>query len=278
MDPVRFGNQDWSKLDSSRWNLQDLGFGEGVSPMARLVQQLFISPQQQQDLAANLTRLKESILQGLQEKTRLLQDRAAGLDKELAERIAATRQQITALQEVIRTSEFPVSVAADPNKFQLVIKALDQRTRLGLPGLEVRLIDPRSADRILTKGTTGLDGNAVLSLIKDQAEALVAEKTDLVVAIFTLGGITLHRGDQAITPRPGQSQTYVASLPSSTELAPHLDLASRFKSERESRQASLTARIDQLQTAYHDMQQDITSQLDDIKGMTDGINAELKPQ
>jgi len=276
--PIKFDDQDWSRFDFSRWHLDSLRLDDPSAALANLAQQLFASPEWRQNFAATLPALKASVLQYFEQRTRELQAEAADLTRNLEERTASTRKQITAFQDRIRSAATPPVLTADPNTFQLGAKVLAEESRLGLPELQVRVTDPRQKDRPLAEGITDLDGNAVLYLTKEQAEELAHGKVEVTVEVLSpTTGKPLHRTERAFCPRPNHTETRVAALPASPDLEPYTAVANQTKTERESRLASLNTKIDRLQADHDTMQHGIKCHLDEAKSILDAIKEELKP-
>ncbi len=272
-----FDNLDWSKFDFSRWNLEGLPLDGISSTAAKLLQQVISAPQWPQGFAASLPALKAAVVQQLTVQEQALKARSAALDQELAARVTQTQSQITSIQESIRTASIPAVLEADPSKFQLVVKAVDKQSQLALPGLTVQLTDPRSPETILANGLTDLDGNAVLSLNKDQAGKLTGKNVNLTLAILGPSGKILQTIEKGIGIHPNQVEARVASLAASAETAPSLDIANRLNTERGAILASLTAKVDQLKTAYAGRSQDIQNQMSQVQAAITAIRAELNP-
>src|SRR5271167_2693466 len=130
-----FGNLDWSKFDFTRWNLDGLDLDGASSTMATLLKKVITAPQWPQAFGSSLPGLKTVVIQHLEAQIEMLGKSSATLDQELAARTASTQALITALQSKNRQASVPPTLAPSPNLFQLVTKAIDQQSQLGLPGL-----------------------------------------------------------------------------------------------------------------------------------------------
>jgi hypothetical protein len=276
--PVEFGDQDWSQFDFSRWHLDGLRLDDPSAALANLAEQLLQSPEWRQNFVGSLPGLKVGVRQYFEQRSEELRAQAAELNDNLEERTTNTRGQITALQERMRNGSAPPVLTADPNTFQLGAKVLSEETRLGLPGLVVRLTHPQQQDRTLAESITDLDGNAVLYLTREQAEELAREKIEATVVVLGPAGKVLHREEQAICPRPNHTETWVASLSALPDLEPHTTMARQINTDRELYLASLNTRIDHLQADHATMQHNIESHLADTKKIIDGITAEQRPE
>ncbi len=270
-----FENLDWSKFDFSRWNLEGLPLDGISSTAANLLQQVISAPQWPKGFASSLPMLKAAVVQQLTLQEQSLKNRSAALDTELADRLAQTQNQITSIQESIRSASVPAALDADPNKFQLVVKAVDQPSQMPLPGLSVQLTDARSPETILVNGLTDLDGNAVLTLAKDQTDKLTGKNADLTLTILSPSGKPLQTIEKGVCSHPNQVETRVASIATSADTAPSLDVANRVNTERTAMLASLTAKAGQLKALYASRIQDIQTQLSQIQATIAAIQAEL---
>ena len=270
-----FENLDWSKFDFSRWNLDGLPLDGFSSTAATLLQQVISAPAWPKAFASSLPMLKAAVVQQLTQQEQSLKDRSAALDTELADRLTQTQNQITSIQESLRSASAPSALAADPSKFQLVVKAVDQQSQMPLPGLTVQLTDARSPETILVNGLTDLDGNSVLSLAKDQTDKLTGKNADLTLTILSPSGTTLQTIEKGVCSHPNQVETRVASIAASADTAASLDVANRVNTERSALLASLTAKAGQLKALYASRTQDIQTQLSQIQTAITAIQAEI---
>lgn len=271
-----FGNLDWSKFDFSRWNLDGLVLDGTSSTVTTLLQRVLAAPQWPQAFGSSLPGLKTVVLQHLNAQTESLRESSAALDKELADRITATQSLITAVQGKIRRSSVPPTVAADPNQFQLVAKAVDQQSQLGLPGLTVHLSDPSDSASAVATATTDSNGNAVLALSRQKAASLAKEKTsDLTISILNSDGKSLYSASNAVCAHANQVETHVAAIPSSQDTAPSLAFATQQSTSDNDLLKSLTAKLDQLKVFYAAQKQDIQTQITQIQSTIAAIQAEL---
>lgn len=260
--PVEFGDQEWSQFDFSRWHLDDLQLDESATALTNLAQQLFTSPEWQQQVKVQLPALKTTALRQFQQQVQSLETRAADLKKNLEVRTTATRQQVSALQEQMRIAAAPPRLKADPDTYQLGVKVVMEKRQLGLPTVRVRLMDSRQNP--LTEGVTDLDGNVILYLNRRQAEFLAKNRTEVTLEVLTVAGQSLQRADNAICPRPNHTETYVARLVASTLVEPLVTQAEQHKAEQEARITTLNHKLSRLRTDYERQQQEIRCQVDDL--------------
>jgi hypothetical protein len=270
-----FANLDWSKFDFTRWNLDGLDLDGPSSTVAALLQKVIAAPQWPQTFGSSLTGLKNVVIQYLTAQTESLEKSSADLDRELAARIATTQKQIAALQGKIRLDSVPRTLAANPSTFQLVAKVVDQQSQFGLPGLTVQLSDPDDPNVALATAITDTSGNAILSLSRQKAAKKKAG--DLTLTILNSSGKSLYSAPNAVCAHTNQVETHIAAIPSSQDTAASLEVATQLSSRDTSLVSSLTAKIDQLKTAYAASKQDIQNQITQIQSTISAIQAELNP-
>ncbi len=236
------GNQDWSKFDFTQWNLEGLQLDAQSAAFAGWLRDVTLSPQGQERFAAGLAAVQAAIQDDLQSQVKVIQDRASALNQELTSRIAVAQKQISAMEESMRAAGAPPAPNPDPAKFQVAAKVVDQATHLGLPGLQVRLYDTRSAAVTLASAVTDLNG-------------------------------TIHAGGQTVVPRLNQADTLVAALPSSPDLAAHVNLANAANAQQQSRLTALAAKVEALSTHYQQAQDDLRQQLEQVQAIVSGLQS-----
>jgi|HubBroStandDraft_1064217.scaffolds.fasta_scaffold124863_2 hypothetical protein len=270
------GNLDWSKFDFTRWNLSGLSLDPTSSTIVTALQKVMAAPQWPQAFGSNLPTFKTAVIQHLTLQIQTLQTSSAALDTELATRTAATQSQITALQGKVRQASVPPTLTANPNQFQLVAKAVDQQTQLGLPGLTVQLSDPSDPATAIATATTDTSGNAILSLSRQKAASLAKEKAgDLTLTILNSAGKSLYSAANAVCAHPNQVETQIAAIPSSADTAPALQIATQQSTRNTTLLNSLTTKLDQLKVVYASRKAAIQTQVTQIQSIIAAIQAEL---
>jgi hypothetical protein len=273
-----FGNLDWSKFDFTRWNLDGLDLDGTSSTVATLLQKVIATPQWPQAFGASLPGLKTVVIQHLEAQIEVLRNSSAALDQELAARTASTQALIAPLQNKIRHASVPPTVAPSHNVFQLVAKAIDQKSHLALPGLTVQLSEPSDPHAAIASATTDSSGNAILSLSRQKASSLAKEKAgDLTLTILDSAGKSLYSAANAVCAHPNQVETHVAAIPSSAGTAPSLELATDQSTRDTTLLNSLTAKLDQLKIFYAAQKQDIETHIAQMQSTIAAIQAELQP-
>ena len=144
---------------------------------------------------------------------------------------------------------------------------VDQSTRLGLPGLQVRLNDTRPGMVPVASTVTDLYGNAVFKLSQQQVSNLSKDNAMLAMDVLTPAGKSVHAGGQTVIPTLNHADTLMAALPSSTDLAPHINSAKAVNTQQEGRLTALAAKPDALPTYYQQVQADLQQQLTQMQAI-----------
>ena len=258
-------NQDWSKFDFSRWNLDNLNLDPKSVTLATWLRDVTLSPQGSQKFADGLTIVKGGALQSLQDQVSVLQKRASAIDGELESRLSTTRKQISAIEESIRAGAVPVVVTPDPESFQVAAKVLDQTHSLGLQGLQVRLYDTKSPQITLASDTTDLNGNAVLKLNREQVDRLAKSGAVLATEIVTPNNKAVFTGGAVPPPQLNQTGTVTAPIGASADIAPHLNAARTLMARQQDLLNKATLKLDDLQTHYRQVKDDLQQQLQETQ-------------
>jgi vacuolar-type H+-ATPase subunit I/STV1 len=277
-DTAAFDNLDWSKFDFTRWNLDGLSLDDTSSTMATLLQRVIAAPQWPQSIGSSLPGLKSVVIQHLNAQIEELKKESADLDSELKSRLASTQAQIVALRTKMRLGTVPPVPAANPNLFQLVVKAVDQQSQFGLAGLTVNLFESADSENPVATGTTDSNGNAILSLSRQKAAGLAKEKTsELTVSIHGSDGKSIYSAAHAAPVRANQVETHIAAIPASQDTAASLAFATQQGASDNDLLETLTAKLDQLRTFYGSQKKDIQNQVATIDATIAAIKAELNP-
>jgi hypothetical protein len=261
--PPQFDQQDWSQFDFSRWHLDGLVLDDASAAVADLAQRLFNSAEWRQSFQGTLPAIQAQMLNHFQERVRALQADLDALSKTFAERTAQIQGQITALQERIQSAASIPPVKAEADTFLAAIKVSSADARLGLPGLVMRLINPREPEKSLIETVTDLDGNAIFSLSNQAVEELVRGEVEPTLEVLSPAGNPLQRLERGLCPRPNQTETKVVLLENSPELESPRAAALRTKTERDERLKNLFAKVDRLKLDREAVQKVINCRLEE---------------
>ena len=265
--------QDWSKFDFTRWNLEGLNLDSAQASLAGWVRDLTVSPQWAEQMAAGVAAIQSAALPGLKDHATGLQTRLASLDAELADRVAATTDQFSALEEAFRAAAAPPDVASDPASMKVAAKVMDRANKLGLPGLQARLFDAQNPGVTLAGGTTDLHGNVVLQLTRQQIEDAGKTGAELTMEVLTPSNKPVFSGKVA-SAKLNQTETVIATAKASKELSQHLNLAKGVQAQNQALLGALTTQVDTLKAHYQQSRDDLQRQLDEVQS----IIAELAPK
>ena len=260
-------SQDWSKFDFTQWNVEGLKLDEQPAAIIMWLRDVTLSGQPAQAFARGVTALKTVVLKDLQAQARKLQQNISSADAELAARTTATRNQIMALEEGLRASALPPTAAPNPASFQVGVKVVEQSARVGLPAMQIRIFDTKNPKVTLATGTTDLAGGAVLALSKEQTDALNKTNAEIGMEVLTQDGKAVLSGGQTVVPKLNQAGTLVASIPSSPDLAVHVQAGNAMTSQQKDLADALTSRLDVLKTHYQTVQDEAQQQLELVKTM-----------
>lgn len=260
-------SQDWSKFDFTQWNVEGLTLDAQPAAITTWLRDATLSGQPTQAFARSVTVLKTTTLKDLQTQATQLQQSISGTDAELAARTTATQKQIAALEEGQRAAALPPSATPDPASFQVGVKVVEQSAGLGLPAMQVRVFDAKNPQATLATATTDLTGSAVLTLSKEQTDALNKNDAEIGMEVLTQDGKTVFSGGQTVAPKLNQAGTLVASIPSSADLALHVQAGNAITAQQKELADALTSRLDALKTYYQAAKDEIQQQLELVKAM-----------
>jgi len=243
--PPKFDQQDWSQFDFSRWHLDGIALDATSAAVAQEWRQHF---------KATLPALQQGVLTVYRGHSRQLQDEKTSVAQDFDERIAAAQKRSEEFGKPIEAAASPPTVQADPHTFHLAVKVNAGEVH-GLPGVAVRMLDPRNPKTVLVQNVTDRDGNAILTVPTERAGEL--DKTDTLLEVRSPDGKSLQKLPDAVCIRLNQTDTKVITLRDAPSLKDLKAAALAIRSEREARARNLVARIDRLrkerQASLHDL-------------------------
>lgn len=242
--PPQFDQQDWSAFDFSRWHLDGVQLEAGAAVFAGLSDRLFNSEEWREHFQAVLPELQKGALEFFTDNSQQLRDEKDRVARDFDERIAAARRRGTDFQKAAGYTAGPPVGQPIPGSFQLLARVTSEAGGLGLPGISVRIMDPRNEDQALVEAVTDLAGNAVLTVPRDIAAQL--DKRDAALQLLGAGGKVLLASPAVVCMRLGQAETKVLALPDSPETQAGQQAAAAIQAERETRLATLSAQVETL--------------------------------
>lgn len=272
-DPFDFGGQDFGRFDAGRWHVDGLALDDVGAGIAQIAERLFASPEWQKIVPGSLPVFRQHARTYFEERARSLEARAAEVRRASGERQADLRQRVAAHQARIERAAAPPAVSADPAIFQMAARVTGDR-RLGLPGLTVRVSDPRARDLVLAESVTDLDGNAVVVIPGDIAAELERGHVEVTVEVLGTTGKAVLRAERAFCPRPNHVETWVGAVPASPETEAHAALARESKAAREARLAALTGQAETLRAEAAAQLEGIECYLSETRAVLAGLDAE----
>ncbi len=271
--PTNINNQDWSEFDFTRWNLDNLNLDPKTVTLSTWLRDVTSSPQGSQKLASGLAVVKAGALQSLTAQIGGMQKRLSAIDEEMKARVSTARSQVAALDEDMRATAAPAVVPADPESFQVVTKVVDQASTIGVPALQVRLVDAKSPQQTLATAATDQNGNAVLKLNREQTDALTKSGSSLAINVLTVNNKSVFSGGAVPAPRLNETGTVLAPIAASDDVAPQLDTANAQLARQQDLRDKATQKVEDLQTYYAQMKSDLQQEIQDTQEMVSNLQS-----
>ncbi|MGH7516519.1 MAG: hypothetical protein ACREOC_03480 [Gemmatimonadales bacterium] len=259
--PPEFDQQDWSQFDFSRWHLDGVALDAASAAVADLSERLFNSMEWREHFQTTLPALQRQVLGFYREHSRQLQEGKTAIAQDFDARVAAARRRSEEFGKTVDTAASPPVVQPTPETFHVAVKVGIEETRVGLPGITVRLMDPRDPKTVLVQNVTDLDGNAVLTVPRERAKEL--DKSDTTLEVVSAAGKALQTIPDAVCIRLKQVETKVVALHDAPDIEPHKTAALELRSEREVHARNLAARIDRLKQEQQARLRDLDCRLED---------------
>ncbi len=272
--PPEFDERAWSKFDFSRWHLDGIPVDAASAAFVDLAERLFASAEWREQFKARLPELKRQVLAFYREHPRRLEEEKAAVARDFDQRIAAAERRNEEFRKTVAAAAAPPVVQPSPDSFHLAVTVVGKKRRMGLPGLVVRLMDPRQRESVLAQQVTDRDGKVLLTLPRDKVGDL--EKSDAALEILTTGGKSLQRMDDAVRIRLKQVETKVVALPDSTDIEAHQAAAAQVRSERQAHADNLASRIEHLKQEKGTRVEGLKSRLEQNQEIVAAIEEDLK--
>lgn len=270
-DPTTIlANQDWSKFDFTKWNLEGLQLDSQSATATGWVRDVTLSPQAPQNFAARLAAVNTAVQGDLQNQVKTMQARSTALNEELNSRVASAQKQLSAFEDNMRAAAAPAVINPDANNYQLAAKVVDQSTHLGLPGLQMRLNDTRPGTATLASAVTDLNGNAIFKLSQEQTSTLNKDNAMVGMEVLTPAGKSVHAGVQTANPALNRVDTLLVTLSPSPDLAPHVNLAKAINSQQQAQLTALAGKVEALRTYYQQSQENLQQRLTQVQAILAG--------
>lgn len=270
-DPPTFDQRDWGDFDFSRWHLDGVTLEAGAAAFASLAEQLFNAEEWRQHFQASLPELAKQALELFRENGQRLREEKETVARDFEQRIGAARERSANFQKAAERAAGPPVGQPSPGLFQLFAKVTLGDAGLGLPGIGVRIMDPRDEKQALAEAVTDLAGNAVLTVPAELAGQV--DKRDTALQLLGPNGKVLMNSVAAVCVRLGQAETKVIAVGDSREIEAHKQAAAAIRSERDTRAAALAAQAGTLQREREARLKELDCRLAD----NDAILAELEP-
>jgi hypothetical protein len=266
-DLTNVASQDWSQYDFTHWNLEGLKLDAQPAALAGWVRDVTLSAQGSQAFAAGLSKVTAGALQDLQDQATSIQARISAADDELKTRQAIVQKQISALEENVRVASAPLIPSPDPESFQVSTRVMDESSRLGLPGLQVRLYDTQSPKTSIASSTTDQNGNALFKLDRATTESLAKGNSTIAMEVLSWKNKSLFKGGSVPVPKLKQSGSILANLKSSPEISASVAAATATSVQQGALLAAARSRVEALNSYYQQLKTDLQERLANVQGM-----------
>jgi hypothetical protein len=269
--PPEFDEQDFSKFDFSRWNLDGLTLDSAAAAVAGLTEKLFNSEEWRQHFQATLPEFQSRTLDFFKQQVKDLQQERAATAEDFEQRAKAAEQRADDFRKSTEVTAAPVVIDAVPDLFLGSVRVVSEKDpQLGLPGVRVRVFDPKYEKVSLVEAITDLNGNAILAFPPEMAKE--RDQQDVTVQITDSKDKPLAKIDKAICIRVGQTEERVVKVPESAAIDENKKEALDIRSEREAHARQLATRGETLRRDSQEVLAVIDCRLKD----TEGIVAELE--
>lgn len=266
-------NQEWANFDFRTWDPGKVQAGAEATFTGAALRSLLTSPDWDTNLAAGVSGLKKSVAPMLNAYATGLQQKMKALDDDLAAKTAAAQQQISTLQDSIRASAAPPQPKAEATSYQVATKVVDQNTKVGLPGVQVRVFDSQNPSVTLASGTTDMAGNVVLRLTREHTEAAApataatapAKERSIRLEVVPSAGKAVFSSQ--LCPKLNQTETVVAGIESTPELTQRLGLANLISAQRQDYLRTIAAHAEALTAQHAQSKADLQQELDQVQSM-----------
>jgi len=269
--PPEFDEQDFSKFDFSRWHLDGLTLDSAAAAVAGLTEKLFNSEEWRQHFEATLPEFQSRTLDFFKQQLKDLRQERAATAEDFEQRAKAAEQRADDFRKSIEVTAAPVVIDAVPDVFLGLVRVVSEKDpQLGLPGVRVKILDPKNEKVGLVESITDLNGNAILAVPAEMAKE--RDQQDLTVQITDSKDKPVAKFDKAICIRVGQTEERVVKVPESAAIDENKKEALEIRSERETHARELAARSESLRRESQEVLAVIDCRLKD----TEGIVAELE--
>jgi hypothetical protein len=262
-DPPKFDEKDWSQFDFSRWHAEGVSGEEMDKTLTDLATQFFQSPEWSEKFRAGLPELKTQVRGAYEAELRALGQERQSAEKEFDERIKAAEKRAESSRQSGESAAGPVILQSRPDTFQLAVRVIEEKSKFGLPGAVVRVMDPRNPDVVLHETITDREGNAVVGLTPEDAKEL--DKIHAGLQIVAPTGKTIENLPAAVCIRLNGAETKVIAVKDSPDIEESKKAAAAAQAARNDDQKHLLARVERLKAERTERLRDIDCRVKDVQ-------------
>jgi hypothetical protein len=250
-------------MNVNEWKLDGLPqLSDAAANAAPFIQTLLVTADWQSAFSGSLGGLTDFSKEVFKQRAQALKTRHDELAKANRAKADEAQSEVKALQEEALNVTSPAAAPADPDRYVASVRVSLEDKPLGLPGVLVRIPDPKNKKQSLADGATDSEGNLVLTLEKEQVDRVGAGGNDLSIEVASPGGKVVYRQDAALSPKLNRSDTLMISVKTSADLKQNIAAATERKEGRDARIASLQQDVERLQSELAGQQAEIQNRLD----------------
>lgn len=267
--PPKFDEHDWSQFDFSRWHVGGVAPDATSAAVAELAERLFSSEEWRERFQGTLPGLRRELIGFHREHARRLEEEKAATTRAFEERVAAARRRSDEFGRAVEAAAAPPLVEPAAHTFQVAVKVMVEKGRVGLPGIVARMTDPGHPEVVLAETITDPEGNAVLVIPKDKAGE--RDKTDAVFEVLDPTGKPLQKRPEVVCIRVGQVETKLIAVRDTPELQAQKNAALDLRAHREARARTLAAKPELLKQEQERRMRDFDCRLEEARKMADAL-------
>jgi hypothetical protein len=264
-DPPKFDEKDWSQFDFSRWHADGVSEEETDNAVADLAAKFFQSDEWSENFKSKLPEVKTAVRATYEAEIRTLRQDGKTTEQEFDVRIQAAEKRAESARAVSEGANGPVILAAQPDTFQLGVRLIEEKSKLGLPGTTVRMMDPREPKEVLHETTTDSQGNAIFSLTPEEAKEFDTIHAGLQIA--GVSGKPIENLPAAVCVRLNGTETKVVAIKDTLEIADSKRAAAAAQAQRTEEQKHLHARVERLKVERAERLRDIDCRVKDVEAL-----------
>lgn len=262
-DPPVFDENDWSQFDFSRWHADGVPEDEAGQVIADLATQFFQSEEWSTHFKATLPEVKDTVRTAYQAEVQDLRQERQEAERDFKQRLSTAEERARAVMSAAQASASPPILQAREDSFQVAVRFVEGRTKLGLPEMTARLTDMRDPARVIQEASTDRDGNAVLVLSPETAKEL--NNIHVMLQVVAPNGNVLDPKAADICVRLNGTETHVVTVKRSQDIEGPVGVAAAVQAASGEQQKHVLARSERLKTGLTERLKDIDCRIREVE-------------